>query len=92
MRPVLAATARASTRATKTWIVCLSFLLAFVCPTVGRAEPLPPLPDRSAPLTPAGAPSWRLLATGRPGVDLNNFAISLDVGTSKLVVVWALKL
>jgi len=75
------------------WFLCVFvFARAFAFPATLRADPLPLRSDRSLRLPQAPALRWMELATSRPEVDLNNFAISFDVSSSKLVVVWALKL
>jgi len=73
------------------WFLC-PFFCAFVVPATLRADPLPLRSERSLRLPQGPAPRWMQLAAGRPEVELNNFAISFDVSSSKLVVVWALKL
>ena len=65
--------------------------LVFGFPATLKADPLSPL--RIEPLhTPTGAPGWMLLTPGRPAVDVDNLTITFDVGNSKLVVLWGLRL
>lgn len=77
-------------------LACLGGLLGAALslgyPATLKAEPLSPPRDAPLRLTPADSSAWRVTTGPRPAVELDNVTITFDVGASKLVVLWGVKL